>query len=54
LGETKLKHLEEYYTTFMLCLLATDSPVISKTDMMALISKNKNDFQKPIRQKALH
>jgi hypothetical protein len=28
----KTKHLEEYYTTFMFCLLATDSPVISTKD----------------------
>jgi hypothetical protein len=32
LGKTELKDLEEYYTTFMSCLLANDSPVISSKD----------------------
>jgi len=32
LGKTKLKHLAEYYTTFMSCLWATDSPVIGTKD----------------------
>jgi hypothetical protein len=32
LGKIKLKHLEEYYTTFMSCLWARDSPVINTKD----------------------
>jgi hypothetical protein len=46
LGKTNLKHLEEYYTTFMSCLLANDSPVISSKDKDGTTLKKKNDFKK--------